>query len=103
MIKFIDIALSIIVLSNILFNVYIVYLVSDLIITNDLVSDLIIKDDMLKNGDLVLNGYYDTKGYYCVKTDGRSIEDIASTDNHEKCHYLIDKNYYHFCEEYYNE
>lgn len=92
MIKFIDIALAIIVISNIVFNVYIIYLVSDLVLT----------DDMLKNGDLVLNGYYDTKGYYCVKTDGRSIEDIAKTDDHEKCHYLIDKNYYHFCEEYYN-
>ena len=44
-----------------------------------------------------MNGVYNDAGYYCVVTKGRTAQQINSTDAHEKCHALIDKNYDHFC------
>ena len=45
-----------------------------------------------------LNGvYFNERDYYCVLTKGRTAEEIASTDVHEKCHALISKEPEHFC------
>lgn len=44
-----------------------------------------------------LQGIYSTKGYYCVWTKDRTIEEIASTEEHEKCHALINEDQEHFC------
>ena len=44
--------------------------------------------------------YFPSREYYCVWTKGRTPKEISSTEEHEKCHVLIDKDYYHFCEEY---
>ncbi len=46
-------------------------------------------------------GHYSSYGYYCVWTKGMTPYQIASTDEHEKCHALIGMNeekYEHFCE-----
>jgi len=56
------------------------------------------------NKSVVLsNGLYFTDGFYCVATKGRNTTEIASTKEHEKCHALVHTDYYHFCEEYYDE
>lgn len=46
--------------------------------------------------------YFPIEGGYCVKTEGRSDKDIATTEQHEICHALVDKNHYHFCTYPYN-
>ena len=47
-----------------------------------------------------MSGFYSNRGYYCVATQGRTIEEIATTDEHEKCHALIHSDYKHFCEDW---
>ena len=44
-----------------------------------------------------INGYYDNQGFYCIWTKDRTVNQIAGTEEHEKCHVLIDKDYEHFC------
>ena len=44
--------------------------------------------------------YFPSKEYYCVWTKDKTLKEIVSIEEHEKCHVLIDKDYYHFCEEY---
>ncbi|KKL71153.1 hypothetical protein LCGC14_2097820 [marine sediment metagenome] len=47
------------------------------------------------------NGFYSNYKYYCIWTKDRTEREIASTEEHEKCHALIDineKKYEHFCE-----
>ena len=44
--------------------------------------------------------YFPSESYYCVWTEGRTESQIQKTEVHEQCHALIDKDYYHFCEEY---
>ena len=41
--------------------------------------------------------YYPTEEFYCVWVEGRTTEEIKSTEDHEICHALIDKDYEHFC------
>ena len=36
---------------------------------------------------------------YCVGTKGKTPMEIASIEEHEKCHALIHKDYEHFCNE----
>lgn len=38
-----------------------------------------------------------TDSYYCVWTDNISLKEIESTDYHEACHALVNKDYEHFC------
>lgn len=40
-----------------------------------------------------------TDSFYCVWVDNLSRKTIATTEYHEACHELIDKDYKHFCEE----
>lgn len=42
--------------------------------------------------------YWSSRGYYCVRTAGMASDEIASTEEHEICHALIDLDYSHFCE-----
>jgi hypothetical protein len=42
-------------------------------------------------------GFYDYDGFYCVATKGRNAKNINTTEYHEACHALIDKDYEHFC------
>lgn len=44
-----------------------------------------------------LNGIYYPDKYYIVWVDGREIEDIINTENHEICHHLINQKPSHFC------
>jgi hypothetical protein len=41
--------------------------------------------------------YHKNSDYYCVWVNERSIDEQKETEMHEHCHYLIDKNYDHFC------
>jgi len=41
--------------------------------------------------------YYLNKNIYCVNVEGRTKEEINNTDYHEMCHYLVEKDYQHFC------
>lgn len=50
-----------------------------------------------KSLDFSLEGIYNSDEYYCVNTKGRTEERIATTDQHELCHALVDKDYKHFC------
>ena len=47
----------------------------------------------ISNSSLLSGIYFYDKPYYCIWKDNNSI----SYENHEKCHYLVDKNYNHFC------
>jgi len=47
--------------------------------------------------DFNLAGVYKSEGFYCVNTKGESTSDIATTEQHEICHALIDKDKSHFC------
>ena len=47
-----------------------------------------------------VNGlYFPNDDYYVVWTKDRTINETEATDKHEYCHYLIDNDYKHFCEE----
>ena len=37
-------------------------------------------------------GVYFAEGYYCVRTEGRDWKSIQNTDDHERCHALLDEN-----------
>ena len=52
------------------------------------------------NTKVRLNGVYfgGDKEYYCIWMKGKSPIDINYTEEHELCHWLIDKDYKHFCE-----
>ena len=55
-------------------------------------------------GDVLRTGFYrhsSNVGFYCVLTFGRTPEEVTNTDVHEKCHYLVREDYFHFCEEYF--
>ncbi|GAG50771.1 unnamed protein product, partial [marine sediment metagenome] len=44
------------------------------------------------------NGFFNYENeYYCNYLYNRSLEDVNLTDYHEMCHYLIYKDYDHFC------
>lgn len=42
--------------------------------------------------------WWDTD-FYCVWADKRTLTEQDETDRHEYCHYLINNDYTHFCEE----
>ena len=42
-------------------------------------------------------GYYNYDGFYCVQTAGRDNLSIKKTEGHELCHYFIDMDKGHFC------
>ena len=44
-----------------------------------------------------INGVFSSEGYYCVWVKDRSPSEIASTEVHEQCHALINKDRGHFC------
>jgi hypothetical protein len=47
-----------------------------------------------------VNGlYFVGTDYYCVWTKDRSFDEVEETDRHEYCHWLVDKQFEHFCEE----
>ena len=47
-----------------------------------------------------VNGlYFPTRDYYVVWIKDRTINETEATDKHEYCHYLVDNDYKHFCEE----
>ena len=41
--------------------------------------------------------YFINSEVYCVKTKGRTLEEIKNTDYHEMCHHLVKKDWEHFC------
>ena len=41
--------------------------------------------------------YYINKEVYCVKVTGRTAKEIGETESHEYCHYLVEKDWDHFC------
>ena len=43
--------------------------------------------------------YWVGTDYYCVWAEDRPLEEQEETDRHEYCHYLVDNEYEHFCEE----
>ena len=43
--------------------------------------------------------YWFNEEYYCVWVENRELSDIEKTDRHEYCHYLVDDDYNHFCNE----
>lgn len=46
----------------------------------------------------IANGvYWHNQDYYCVWIKDRTIDQIMSTDVHERCHYLVEQEYDHFC------
>lgn len=60
-------------------------------------SDKLVMYD--RNVSKVANGlYYPTEEYYTVWVKDRTVEEIATTEIHEQCHALIDRDYEHFCE-----
>jgi len=58
------------------------------------------KSCQMYNNTFGVTGLNFPNEYYCVWTKGRTVNQIASTEEHEICHALTDKDYYHFCEEY---
>ena len=52
-----------------------------------------------KSLDYSLEGIYNTEGFYCVNTKDRSNEEIATTEQHEIAHVLVDEDYKHFCQD----
>lgn len=45
-----------------------------------------------------VNGlYYPNQDFYCVWAHNRTKDEQQRTEWHEYCHYLIDKEYEHFC------
>ena len=44
-----------------------------------------------KSLDYSLEGIYNTEGFYCVNTKDRSNEEIATTEQHEIAHVLVDE------------
>ena len=58
-------------------------------------------DETIKNSNssFGIDGiWYSNDNFYCVRYDA-----VSETDTiiHEKCHALIDNDYYHFCEQYF--
>lgn len=54
--------------------------------------------DVRNKHQTITNGvYFPNDDYYCVYTGGRNIEAINTTEYHEACHALIDREPYHFC------
>lgn len=50
---------------------------------------------------VIPNGiFFPETDFYCVWIKNRYLSEIEETDRHEHCHYLVENNYYHFCEEY---
>jgi len=52
------------------------------------------KEEIVRNG-----AYFVGSEIYCVWLGDRSIESILNTEHHEICHYLVEKDYEHFCGE----
>lgn len=52
------------------------------------------------NAKYGVNGVYHHPNYYCVWTKGRNESEIVGTECHEQTHYLVARNYEHFCCEY---
>lgn len=44
-----------------------------------------------------IHGFYSGTGYYCVWIKGLNESSIEYVDLHEKCHYMVDEWYEHFC------
>ena len=53
----------------------------------------------LVGSNFTVRGIYQQNKYYCVWTEGRPEDEIASTEDHEKCHALVNLDYDHFCNE----
>jgi len=45
-------------------------------------------------------GIYYRNSYYCVWVKDRTEQQIATTEEHEKCHHLVYLNKKHFCDWY---
>lgn len=46
-----------------------------------------------------VNGiYWEGTDFYCVRAEERELTAIQETEKHEYCHYLVYKDYSHFCE-----
>jgi hypothetical protein len=57
-------------------------------------------DEQIKEskGEYGIDGlWHSDVGFYCIKYDAENEQDVIV---HEKCHALVENDYYHFCEEY---
>ena len=50
-----------------------------------------------RTNGLGVNGLYVKEKYYCVWVEGRTLEEINGTKNHELCHVNIGRDVEHFC------
>lgn len=73
-----------------------VYLISS--IKEVRMLDLNSKSVFVTSKGELADGFYREDSFYCVATEGRTSEEIADIEEHEKCHALIYREPEHFCD-----